>query len=93
MPVDKNTELLTTAECAEELDVILRRVLQFIEEGRLKASKIAGRWFIERAELERFKTVPRKTGNLTGRPRWSPEQLARKEAEAEAEAEAQAEAE
>ena len=62
-------ELLIVGECAEELGVKERRVQQFIEEGRLEASKLGGRWFVTREELDRFKAIERKPGNLTGRPR------------------------
>ena len=64
-----DVELLIVGECAEELGVKERRVQQFIEEGRLQASKLGGRWFVTREELDRFKAIERKPGNLTGRPR------------------------
>ncbi|NIN00531.1 MAG: helix-turn-helix domain-containing protein [candidate division Zixibacteria bacterium] len=71
MPVEikEPVELLTVQECAEELGVIPRRVLQFIEEGRLPANKIGRPWFIRREDLEAFKKIPRKPGNLTGKSR------------------------
>lgn len=62
-------ELLTVKDCAEELGVKPRRVQQFIAEGRMDASKIGGRWFATREELDRFAKIPRQPGNLTGRPR------------------------
>jgi excisionase family DNA binding protein len=65
----KDVELLTVKECADVLEVKDRRVQQFIEEGRLQASKIGGRWFVTREELDRFAAIERKPGNLTGRPR------------------------
>lgn len=65
-------ELLTVRECAKELGVIPRRVQQFIEEDRINASMIGGRWFVTRVELNRFKAIERKPGNLTGRPRTPP---------------------
>jgi len=72
MPVMVNrTEWLTTNECAAFLGVKQRRVLQFIEEGRLKATKIGRPWFVKRSHLEKFDTIERKPGNLTGKPRKS----------------------
>lgn len=68
----QDIELLTVRECAEEFGVKVRRALQFIEEGRLKANKIGGRWFVSREEADRFGAIPRKPGNLTGRPRVAP---------------------
>ena len=69
----QNIELLTVQECAEELGLKQRRVQQFIYElGRLKANKIGGRWFVTREELDRFKKIPRISGNFTGRPRVAP---------------------
>ena len=65
-------ELLTVRECADEFGLKERRVLQFIELGRLQANKIGGRWFVTREEVERFKIIPRKSGNFTGRPRVAP---------------------
>jgi len=62
-------ELLTVKDCAEKLDVIPRRVQQFIAEGRLNATKIGGRWFITPEDLDRFAKIPRQPGNLTGKPR------------------------
>ena len=62
-------ELLTVRECSQELGVKIRRVQQFIQEGRLQASMIGGRWFVTKDELERFEAIPRKPGNLTGLPR------------------------
>ena len=70
----KDIELLTVQECAPEFGVKERRVQQYIEEGRLQASKIGGRWFVTREEADRFKAIPRKPGNLTGRPRVAREE-------------------
>jgi len=66
-------ELLTVRECAAIFGTKQRRVQQFIQEGRLKANKIGGRWFVTREEVERFKIIPRKSGNFTGRPRVASE--------------------
>lgn len=67
----QDIELLTVRECAAELGVKERRVQQFIEFDRLEARKIGGRWFVTREEIDRFKVIPRKAGNLTGRSRLS----------------------
>lgn len=70
MPTTINkVELLTVRECAKELGLKTRRVQQFIQEGRIEATKIGGRWFVKRKALDRFAKIPRKPGNLTGRPR------------------------
>lgn len=65
----QDIELLTVRECAAELGVKERRVQQFIEFNRLEARKIGGRWFVTREEIDRFKVIPRRAGNLTGRSR------------------------
>ena len=65
--------LFTVRECAAVLGVKKRRVQQFIQEGRLQANKIGGRWFITPEEVERFKAIPRRSGNFTGRPRVASE--------------------
>jgi len=43
---------LTTADAAEELGVIPRRVRQLIEEGRLPAVKVGRDWLIEPRHLD-----------------------------------------
>jgi excisionase family DNA binding protein len=67
--VEEPKELLTVKECAEIIGVGKRRVLQYIHEDRLKANKMGGMWFISRDDLDEFMEVPRKPGNLTGKPR------------------------
>ncbi|HEC62696.1 MAG TPA: DNA-binding protein [bacterium] len=70
MPVTARTlEIMTVHDCAKELGVLPRRVLQFIEEGRLLATQVSRRWFIKRDDFERFKKLPRRSGNFTGEPR------------------------
>ena len=72
LEIDKPDELLTSQEAAKYLGVIPRRVLQFIQEGRLPATKIGRPWFIKRSDLEAFAAVERPSGNLTGKPRTPP---------------------
>ena len=70
MPViAESLDLMTPNDCAKELGVIPRRVLQFIEEERLPATQISRRWFIKREDFERFKKLHRRSGNFTGEPR------------------------
>lgn len=70
MPITiKEIELLTLRECAEELGLSKRRVQQFVDEDRLKAQKIGNTWHVTREDLEAFKKIPRRVGNLTGLPR------------------------
>ncbi len=51
--MEKSSELLTIDEVAEVLRVSVRTVTRYIEQGRLKASKI-GVWRIKRSDLDRF---------------------------------------
>lgn len=44
--------LLTTKEAAARLDVTVRRVHQFIEEGRLPAKKMGRDYFIKEDDLK-----------------------------------------
>ncbi|HEX8774893.1 MAG TPA: helix-turn-helix domain-containing protein [Pyrinomonadaceae bacterium] len=44
--------LLTTKEAASRLDVTVRRVHQFIEEGRLPAEKMGRDYFIQEGDLK-----------------------------------------
>jgi len=73
MPLEVNepAEFLTSKEAANILGVIPRRVLQFIKEGRLPATKIGRPWFIKRSDLEEFMRIERPSGNLSGKPRKS----------------------
>ena len=58
---------LTTAQAAEQLGVSIRRVRQYIEEGRLKAKKFGHVYLVNSKSVAAFK--PAEPGNLTGRPR------------------------
>lgn len=66
---------VTVNQAAESLGVSARRIRQFIEEGRLRATRIgglsgrSGMYLIRQSDLDRFAAKPRQTGNLTGRPR------------------------
>lgn len=94
LEIEKPDDLLTAQEAAKALKVIPRRVLQFIKEGRLTATKLGRSWFIKRSDLAAFKKVSRPSGNLTGLPRTpTPESIAkRKKAKARAKAKAKAKA-
>lgn len=46
---------LTTREAAAELGVTQRRIVQMIQEGKLKAKKKGRDYFIELSELEYYK--------------------------------------
>jgi excisionase family DNA binding protein len=56
--------MATVAEAAKMLGVSPRRVLQFIEDGRLSAQRVTARLYVlDRAEVERFANTPREPGN------------------------------
>lgn len=44
----------TLREAAEVIGVTYRTALGYIEEGRLKAHKVGGKWAIDKADLENF---------------------------------------
>lgn len=54
--------MMTAKEAAERLNVSKRRVLQFLEEGRLPGQKAANLWFFKRADVDRFANKTRQTG-------------------------------
>ncbi len=54
--------ILTTAEAADQLGVSARRVRQFCRAGRLEAQKIGRDWIVLQADLNQFKSIPRKPG-------------------------------
>ena len=60
LPEDKRD--LTTEEAAQELGVEPRTVTAHVQRGVIAAKKIAGTYFIERVELERYKAQRRKVG-------------------------------
>ncbi|WBW96480.1 helix-turn-helix domain-containing protein [Oceanirhabdus sp. W0125-5] len=47
-------ELFTVEEVAQVLDVHTRTVRRYIKEDKLCASKVGGRWKVEKDELKRF---------------------------------------
>ena len=53
---------LTTHQAAERLGVSVRRVRQYIEDGRLKARKVGRDYLISKRSLEAFHRLP------SGRP-------------------------
>ena len=55
------TEPITTAAAAERLGVTRRRVLQYIEEGRIRARKIGRDYLVDPESVDEFR--PRPTGN------------------------------
>jgi len=57
------TDYLTVAQAAETAGVTPRRITALISAGRLAAERLAGVWFIPKAEWNRFSSVERKPGN------------------------------
>lgn len=61
---------MTTQEAAEVLGINRSLVIRFVEQGRLQAVKHGRDWWIDPAEVERFKALPRpKTGRKRIKPR------------------------
>jgi excisionase family DNA binding protein len=60
--MDRDNDLLTVTEAANILGLNVSRVRVFIAEGRLRAIKPGNEWLIERAELARFREIPRRPG-------------------------------
>ena len=60
-------ELLTTNQTAEALGVSVRRVLQLIETGKLKAQRVGRDYVIEREALATVKTY----GKAGRPPKWA----------------------
>lgn len=52
---DKLNEYVSTKDAAKILQVTQRRVLQAIEEKRLDAVKVGGRWLVKRESLYKYK--------------------------------------
>jgi len=50
---EEKDKLLTAEEAAKILRVSYRSIVRYIEQGKLKASKI-GMWRIKRSDLDRF---------------------------------------
>ena len=59
-------KIVPVSTAAYELNVSVRRVQQFCEEGRL-GSKVNGNPVITRAELDAFKEIPREPGRPPGK--------------------------
>lgn len=57
-----NPELLSVAQTAKRLDVTRQRVHDLIKNGQIVARKLGRYYYIEAAELERYKNQP------TGKP-------------------------
>ena len=79
-----NKEFLTTPEVAEQLGVSIRRVQQFINDGRLPSQQFGREHLIKEIDLAPFLT-PRKAGRprkeadikiAPGVKKWKAEQLA-----------------
>jgi len=59
---DEGLELLSVAQTAKLLDVTRQRVHDLIKNGQIVALKLGRYYYIEAAELERYKNQP------TGKP-------------------------
>lgn len=55
-------KLLTAQQAADLLSVSKRRLIQFVEEGRLKNHSPGREILVERQEVERFNLLPRPPG-------------------------------
>lgn len=53
-----STPYLTPVQIAERLNVTRRTVTSWCESGRLRASRVGGRWRIDPADLEAFLQTP-----------------------------------
>lgn len=60
---------MTTQQAAEALGVHRSRVLHFIREGKFAAIKHGRDWWIDPAEVARFKALERPQGWKKGKPR------------------------
>jgi excisionase family DNA binding protein len=54
----ERTENITTNEAASLLGVTRQRVLQLIQDGRLKAAKFGNVYMIRRGDLEHIQSLP-----------------------------------
>lgn len=55
--------LVTVADAAKYLGLTSIRVLQFIRDDRIKATKVSDRlYLVDADDLRRFSSLPRKTG-------------------------------
>jgi len=60
--LDNSPELLPVAQTAKLLDVTRQRIHDLIKNGQLVARKLGRYYYVEAAELERYKNQP------TGKP-------------------------
>jgi excisionase family DNA binding protein len=60
--LDNSPELLSVAQTAKLLDVTRQRIHDLIKNGQLVARKLGRYYYVEAAELERYKNQP------TGKP-------------------------
>jgi len=60
--MNKQTNLVTTAQAATQLGLTYYRVIQFIHGSRLPAVKLGRDWLIQQKDLDKFAAIPRKTG-------------------------------
>jgi excisionase family DNA binding protein len=63
--MQSDQEYLNAVQAAKYLGVNRQRVYQLADAGRL-GTRIAGYWIFTKAELDRFKTLPKPKG---GRPK------------------------
>lgn len=63
------TKPYSTQEAADFLELDRSRVLRFIQDGRLKATKIGNSYSITPSDLKHFAALERKTGWKKGTPR------------------------
>lgn len=55
-------DLITVNEAAEMLDVTPRRVRHFLQEDRIKGSKVGNLWLMKRRAVREFATMERRPG-------------------------------
>jgi excisionase family DNA binding protein len=60
--MDMALDFVTIPQAAVALGVSDSRVRVFVEENRIGYEKIGDRYLIPKAEIERFKSIPRQTG-------------------------------
>jgi excisionase family DNA binding protein len=56
--LEGNSELLSVTQVASELDVTRQRVHDLIKNGQIVACKLGRFYYIERAEVQRYKNKP-----------------------------------
>lgn len=60
---------LTATEVASELGITISLVHRYCRDGRIVAQRFGNQWEIGRAQLNRFKNMPRKAGRPKGNGR------------------------